>query len=73
MRLVVIVSSYYTLILTIINIMVRVGVIETPSTAWKAVILPLNYTRRRGLHCNMLPEKQRSRQFSRGYFPVNAI
>ena len=24
---------------------VRVGVIETPSSAWKADILPLNYTR----------------------------
>lgn len=25
---------------------VRVGVIETPPTAWKAVVLPLNYTRK---------------------------
>ena len=29
-------------------ILVRVRRIELPTTAWKAVVLPLNYTRKRG-------------------------
>lgn len=39
-----------TLAINLAPFIVRVGRIELPSTAWKAVILPLNYTRNSSLN-----------------------